>query len=143
MALFFNINKLEEDSVYGRRVERRKASQPVTKVGFEPSIVELQKTVRELSDENSKLRNTISQMQEQMNGLHVSLSLEETIKAMTDKPKEPACNPFAAFASLRGGSSTASSESADSDERIISDEEMMKIEDFLDGADLLSNEDLE
>lgn len=141
MALFFNQDKFnKEDSVYGRRAARGEIpAAPAFGAGKE-RIEELQNTIRELTDENSKLRDEIARMQEQIDGLQVTLSIEQVIQGMSEKPQADVFNPFAAFASLRGGTgsfaSTSDGESSDDGTRIISDEEMKQIDDFLDGTDI-------
>lgn len=140
MGLLFKEKELEkEDSVYQRRLDRGEIpviSKQAAVAGNR--IRDLQSTIRELTDENSKLRDKIANMQERLDGLNLSLSLEETINGFTEKPQASSFNPFAAFASMKNAASSSASDDAGT--RIISDEEMIKIEEFLDGTDFDSEE---
>ena len=59
---------------------------------------QLLEELRQLYVENDLLRQTVERLQEQLDGMQLSLSLEETIEAMRETAKaeqaKPAFNPF-------------------------------------------------
>ena len=134
MGLF---NKKEKsvdfsDSVFQRRLARGEV--PATsqfKSGY-ANIKELRMQIKELTAENSRLHSQIEKMQEYMNGLYLSMSIEETIQAMKDKPASATANPFAAFFKTANGGTTDSSSTTDG--KVINDNMVEALNQYLEDS---------
>lgn len=121
MGLFKKKEKSADftDSVYQRRLARGEVpAYPKSNYGY-ANVKELKMQIKELTAENSRLHSKIEKMQEYMNGLYLSMSIEETIQAMKDKPASATANPFAAFFKTTNGGTTDSSSTTDG--KVIND----------------------
>lgn len=134
MGLFKKKEKSEAyiDSVYQRRLARGEVpATPQLNYGY-ANIKELRRQIKELTAENSRLHSQIEKMQEYMNGLYLSMSIEETIQAMKEKPAEASLNPFAAyFKNANGGTADGSSNTG---EKIVNDSTVEALNKFLEDS---------
>lgn len=94
----FNKDK-KEDTVFNRRKERGEIIIASNEIAVSKNrILELQNTIRELTNENEKLKRNIERMAEEMKGLQVSMSIEETINAFKKEESDDLLfNPFSSF----------------------------------------------
>ena len=134
MGIFNRKEKTEEfaDSVYQRRLARSEVpATPKSNYGY-ANIKELKMQIKELTAENSRLHSKIEKMQEYMNGLYLSMSIEETIQAMKDKPASVPANPFAAFFKTANGGTTDSSSTTDG--KVINDNIVEALNQYLEDS---------
>lgn len=104
------------DGIYERRKARGEVQDiATTHISLRQQVEEQKKIVRDLVQENNRLRKELNDAYEQLKRNDFIHSMDDLIEAMKDKPKDNDClyNPFAAY--MRNAhSSTSSGSSADS-----------------------------